>query len=86
MCTVSTELPEGLLVYAEGEAEDVVHHIHNVDMRLRVVTLDLAGTVEDLRAEIGGLVDTVRQVAAVERAPAELKVRRLPDDIGWRPE
>lgn len=61
--TVAAELPEGLLIYAAGEADDVIHEIRYAGKRLRVVTLDLAGSIDQLLGEISDLAMTVKALA-----------------------
>ena len=46
------DLPGGLLVYAKGEADPEVHDVRHACKRLEVVAVDLAGSIEDLRATI----------------------------------
>jgi 5-methylcytosine-specific restriction enzyme subunit McrC len=50
--TIAADLPGGLLIYAAGEAEPVIHEIVHLGKRLEVVTLDLAGTPEDVLAQV----------------------------------
>ena len=42
------DLPGGLLIYAGGEAEEVVHQVRHTGKRLEVAALDLSGTIDDL--------------------------------------
>ena len=40
------DLPGGLLVYAQGEAEPVAHRIRHAGKQLEIVALDLSGAIE----------------------------------------
>ena len=40
------DLPGGLLVYAQGEAEDVAHRVRHADKQLEVAVLDPSGTID----------------------------------------
>ena len=54
------DLPGGVLVYAEGEADTVTYHVRNTDKRLEVVALDLSGTLDDILVRVGSLADRVK--------------------------
>lgn len=56
------DLPGGLLVYAQGETPEDVHVVRHAGSRLEVVTLDLSGTIEELRRHIEGLAERVRRL------------------------
>ena len=58
--TTALDLPGGLLVYAEGEVNDVVHRVRHAGKQLEMATLDLSGSIDNLRAEIGRLAERVR--------------------------
>ena len=49
--TVAADLPSGLLVYAAGEDARATHVVRHLDRALEVVTLNLAGTPDQLLAE-----------------------------------
>ena len=53
-------LPGGLLVYAKGEDEEVVHRVRHAGKWLEVAALDLSGSVEEMHARIGDLASRVR--------------------------
>ena len=53
-------LPGGLLVYAQGEADSVVHQVRHSRKRLEVATVSLSGSIADIRASIDGLAERVR--------------------------
>ena len=58
--TIALDLPGGLLIYAHGEAEEVVHRVNYAGKRLEVAALDLSGTIDDLRTRVAELADRVR--------------------------
>ena len=71
--TTALDLPGGLLIYAEGEAKDVVHRVRHAGKQLEVATLNLAGSVSDLRDQIGmlaGRIEALRREALVHRQAA----------------
>ena len=45
------DLPGGMLIYAKGEAEPVMHEVRHSGKRLEVVALDLSGSLEDVLVE-----------------------------------
>ena len=60
------KLPHGLLIYASGETEPIVHTIKHASKDLKVVTLDLSGTIDQVLGEIQGVaktIDALRHVA-----------------------
>ena len=56
------DLPGGLLVYAQGEADGRIHIVRHAGKRLEVSALDLSGTIDDLRRRIEGLAGRVRRL------------------------
>lgn len=62
--TTATDLDDGLLVYAAGEDEDVVHSVSHLGKQLRVTTLDLDGSIPDLFDQIDSVASTVTQMVA----------------------
>ena len=64
------DLPGGLLVYARGEAAERTYRVHNAGKRLEVAAVDLAGSIEELRASIGRLAERVRALRAEARLVA----------------
>ena len=57
-CTAA-DLSSGLLVYA-GEGESSAHKIKHAGKTIEVASLDLAGTPEDILAEVRRLAERVR--------------------------
>ena len=54
------DLPGGLLIYAEGEAEPMTHNVRHAGKRLEVTALDLSGSPAQLLARVGELACHVR--------------------------
>ena len=54
------DLPGGILIYAKGEAEPVVHEIRHSGKRLEVAAIDLSGSLRDILLRIGCLAEQVR--------------------------
>ncbi len=53
------DLPGGMLIYAKGEAETVVHKVKHSGKRLEIAALDLSGTLDAIIAQIRGLADRI---------------------------
>ena len=60
--TTALDLPGGMLIYAKGEADEVVHTVRHSGKRLEVAALDLSGTLEDVLARVKKLADRVRKM------------------------
>ena len=54
------DLPGGMLVYAKGEAEPVVHTVRHTGKRLEIAALDLSGALGEILADVGRLAGRVR--------------------------
>lgn len=54
------DLPGGLLAYAEGEEQPVVHEVRNAGKRLKIAAVKLSGSIADIRASIDELAQSVR--------------------------
>ena len=61
------DLPGGLLVYAHGEADNVAYRVRHAGQRLEVATLDLSGTIENLRERVQELAERVRSMRCEAR-------------------
>ena len=57
---IATDLPGGLLVYAAGESEPAVHEVVYLGRNLEVVSLDLAGSPEQVLEQIDGVAIRIR--------------------------
>ena len=58
-CTAA-DVPSGLLVYAAGEAEPVVHRIPNAGKTIEVAAIDLSGQPGDILREVARIAERVR--------------------------
>ncbi len=54
------DLPGGLLVYAQGEADTATYEVRYSRKRLEVAALDLSGSLEDVLNRVGDLASKVR--------------------------
>ena len=65
---IAANLPAGLLIYAAGEAEPVIHEVIWLGKRLEVASLDLEGDERSILNQIKLLADRIRQLrhAALE--------------------
>ena len=54
------DLPGGMLIYAQGEAEPTVHQVRHSGKRLEVAALDLSGTLEQVLARVQRLAERVK--------------------------
>ena len=57
--TAALDLPGGLLVYAKGENDEIVHCIRHARKRLEVAALDLSGSIDEIHARVGELANRV---------------------------
>ena len=53
-------LPAGLLIYAQGEAETVTYNVRNSGKRLEVAALDLGGSLDAVLKSVDFLADKIR--------------------------
>ncbi|HWN41937.1 MAG TPA: hypothetical protein VNW71_06920, partial [Thermoanaerobaculia bacterium] len=66
--TIAAGLPSGLLVYAAGEGEPVVHEVVELGRRLEVSTLDLAREPEAILEQVATIAQRVREMWADARS------------------
>ena len=69
-CTAA-DLPSGLLVYAAGEEAEALHEIKHAGKSIKVATLDLTGTPDEMLAAVGQLASTVREHRGRALAPVD---------------
>ena len=62
------DLPGGLLIYAQGEAEPAEYVVRHAGKRLQVAALDLSGSHDELLAHVGELADSVRSLRRESRS------------------
>lgn len=60
------DLPGGMLVYAAGEADGVVHEVRHSGRRLEVATLDISGTLDEILENVRVLASRVRDLSTLE--------------------
>ena len=66
------DLPGGLLIYAQGEADMGSYRSRHSGKRLEVAALDLVGPLEEVLTRIAGLADRVRALSAERVQYAEI--------------
>ena len=54
-------LPGGMLIYAQGEAEPIVHEVRHSGKRLEVAAMDVSGTLEQVLSRVKYLARTIRE-------------------------
>ena len=66
------DLPGGLLVYAQGEAETAVFNVRHSDKRLEVAALNLGGSLDAVLKRVDVLAERVKalrdEAIALDRA------------------
>ena len=62
--TTALDLPGGLLIYAQGEADTTVYEVRHAGKRLEVAALDLSGELNDILARVDMLAEKVRVLRA----------------------
>ena len=67
------DLPNGLLIYAKGEAETATYQVRHSGKRLKIAALDLSGTLDEVLARVEVLAGGIKESAvgyATERHAA----------------
>ena len=62
------DLPGGMLVYAEGEADTATYRLRHSGRRLEVTALDLSGTLDDVLRRVDRIAGRVRGLRDAARA------------------
>ena len=62
------DLPGGMLIYAEGEANEATYTVRHTGKRLQVVALDLSDTLDDVLTRVGEIAEDARALRARRRA------------------
>jgi 5-methylcytosine-specific restriction enzyme subunit McrC len=70
---VALDLPRGLLVYAAGEAMEAKYTVRHAGKELHVRSIDLAGTPDEVLAELGHLAELVKCLRANNHGLPEQK-------------
>ena len=65
--TTALDLPGGMLIYAQGDADTAVYEVRNSDKRLEVCALDLSMEFKDIFAQVDGLAEKVKELR--DKAP-----------------
>lgn len=58
----SLDLPAGMLIYAKGEAEPLIHEVRHLRKRLEVTALDLSGTLEEVLNRVHDIACRVKEL------------------------
>ena len=58
------DLPGGLLIYARGEAEPIVHQVRYAGKWLEIFALDMSGDLDDVLNRVGMLAQRVRDLCS----------------------
>ena len=56
------DLPGGLLIYAEGEPDDLTYTVRNAGKRLEVAAVDLSGTIDGILRSVDALAERVKSL------------------------
>ena len=56
------DLPGGLLIYAQGEADAATHTVRHADKRLEVAALDLSGGLDEILGRVNHLAKKIRKL------------------------
>ena len=65
------DLPGGMLVYAEGAAQEVDHEVRHMGKRLVVTTLDISGTLDEVLKRVRLLAVRIGELAGQVVAPVQ---------------
>ena len=63
------DLPGGLLIYAQGEAESREYRVRHAGKRLEVAALDISGNLDETLARVRGLSEMVRVFRFSRKSP-----------------
>ena len=72
------DLPGGLLIYAEGEADAAVHRVRYAGKRLEVAALDLSGGLDEVLGRVNHLAEKIGNLRFDALVRRTLSVPRLP--------
>ena len=56
------DLPGGMLIYAKGEADPIIHQIRHSGKQLEVAALDLSHSFDEILNQVGGLADRMKRL------------------------
>ena len=60
--TTALDLPGGMLIYAKGEDDPVVHDVRHSGKQLEVGSLDLSCPLDEILAQVKGLADRITEL------------------------
>jgi len=60
--SIAANLPDGLLIYAEGEGEMQTHDVVHAKRRIEVMTLDVSGPPEQILSQVEVLANQIRRL------------------------
>lgn len=63
-------LSDGLLIYAAGEDDEVVHEVCHVGKRIEVTTLDLSGKPKDILASVADIANRIKCLSLLPSSPS----------------
>ena len=66
--TTALNLPGGMLIYAQGEADPVIHEVRHLGKWLEVAALDLSGTLDQIVARVEQLAERIKAIRNKARA------------------
>lgn len=82
--TISTGVPEGLLIYAAGESEPGRHVVRNAAKTLEVGILELEGTPDEILNRVARIASRIRDIASIGRTLAPSRACQLPSGSNLR--
>ena len=84
--TTATNLGDGLLIYAAGEAESAIYEARGAGKRLEVLALDLAGDPVEILSQVATVAKRIRRLAVRVPSPiAQVPVARTVRPARVRP-
>ena len=72
------DLPGGLLIYAQGEADAATHTVRHADKRLEVAALDMSGGLDEILGRVNYLAEKIRKLQADASTRRAVGATRLP--------
>ena len=72
------DLPGGLLIYAQGEADAATHTVRYADKRLEVAALDMSGGLDEILGRVNYLAKKIRKLRADASTRRAAGATRLP--------
>ena len=60
--TIAADLSGGLLIYAQGEGDPTVHTIKHVGKEIKIMSVDLSGSPEQVLADVGRIASRIHSM------------------------